>query len=222
MGYRFEDNVFACEASGVVIVLNLRTNRYAALPKPLADTLLALRNGKPHVHMQTQLEALCKAGVLTQALGDDFCWSAPDVAHPLSSVLDGSLPRAGFFGLCWATARRLFSIVRFKCQPLHRTIEHIRQRKLDCRVRSRHLRASLPAKHLAAFLDTRFLIPTQDRCLPWSIACLDAFAHRCADMTLVIGVRSDPFGAHAWVQQADTVLTDELDRVLPYTPILAV
>ncbi|MFP1130213.1 lasso peptide biosynthesis B2 protein [Asticcacaulis sp. W401b] len=222
MGYRFEGNVFACEASGVVIVLNLRTNRYAALPKTLADTLLALRDGKPHVHMQTQLEALCKAGVLTETYGNDFLWPTPDVNVPLSSILDGSLLRVGLFDLCEATARRLFSIVRFKCQPLHRTIEHIQRRKLDYAGRSRRHCVSLSAKHLAAFLDTRFLVPTQDRCLPWSIACLDAFAHRCADLTLVIGVRSDPFGAHAWVQQADMVLTDELDRVLLYTPILAV
>ncbi len=38
---------------------------------------------------------------------------------------------------------------------------------------------------------------------------------------LVIGVAL-PFSAHAWVQSGDTILTDALELVEPYTPILVV
>lgn len=75
---------------------------------------------------------------------------------------------------------------------------------------------------LAAFLDTRFVLSTQDKCLPWSIAMVDAFHQEGVSLSLVIGVRVDPFLAHAWVQYGDVVLSDDLDIVLPYTPILAV
>jgi hypothetical protein len=37
---------------------------------------------------------------------------------------------------------------------------------------------------------------------------------------LVIGVRSDPFSAHAWVQHHDVVLNDCLEQTNNYSPIL--
>ncbi|HCY01912.1 MAG TPA: lasso peptide biosynthesis B2 protein, partial [Erythrobacter sp.] len=34
--------------------------------------------------------------------------------------------------------------------------------------------------------------------------------------------RSDPFGAHCWVQHGEAVLNDTAEEVLRYTPILVV
>lgn len=41
------------------------------------------------------------------------------------------------------------------------------------------------------------------------------------DARLLIGVTM-PFSAHCWVQVGDTVLTDSLDLVLSFQPILSV
>jgi hypothetical protein len=38
----------------------------------------------------------------------------------------------------------------------------------------------------------------------------------------VIGVRTQPFGAHSWVQNGAVVLNDTPERVSSFTPILAV
>lgn len=40
--------------------------------------------------------------------------------------------------------------------------------------------------------------------------------------TFVIGVRSKPFAAHAWVQSGDIVLNDSVEHIQQYTPILAI
>jgi hypothetical protein len=37
---------------------------------------------------------------------------------------------------------------------------------------------------------------------------------------VVIGVRMHPFMAHCWVQRDEVVLSDDLDSVATYTPIL--
>jgi hypothetical protein len=38
----------------------------------------------------------------------------------------------------------------------------------------------------------------------------------------VLGVRMNPFSAHAWAQFGSIVLTDSLEQVREFTPILAV
>ena len=51
------------------------------------------------------------------------------------------------------------------------------------------------------------------------IAIRRVLAGKGCDARLVIGVTL-PFAAHCWVQLGSAVLTDPLDVVLPYTPIL--
>jgi hypothetical protein len=46
-------------------------------------------------------------------------------------------------------------------------------------------------------------------------------AHRLYP-SLVLGVRINPFAAHAWVQIGDRVLVGDYDQVRLFTPILVV
>ncbi|MGC6399030.1 lasso peptide biosynthesis B2 protein [Sphingomonas sp. FW199] len=74
---------------------------------------------------------------------------------------------------------------------------------------------------LAAALDRAGLLRTAEgACLPRAIAMRRLLARSGIDARLVIGVRL-PFLAHAWVEVAGTVMTDRLDAVLPFTPILS-
>ena len=71
----------------------------------------------------------------------------------------------------------------------------------------------------AAFQAARHFFPATDQCLARSIAMKRVLASQGCHADLVIGVAL-PFSAHAWVQFGDEVLTDPLDLVEPYTPIL--
>ncbi|MGV7122378.1 lasso peptide biosynthesis B2 protein [Sphingopyxis sp. 550A] len=73
----------------------------------------------------------------------------------------------------------------------------------------------------AAFQRARRYAPATDRCLERGIAMRRILARAGCDARLVFGVTL-PFAAHCWVQTGKAVLTDPLDVVLRYKPILAV
>ena len=61
-----------------------------------------------------------------------------------------------------------------------------------------------------------------DRCLPRSIALALRLARHGFAAQLVIGVRTNPFGAHSWTQHEGAVLNDSVEEVLRFKPILIV
>ncbi|WP_069049304.1 lasso peptide biosynthesis B2 protein [Blastomonas sp. RAC04] len=73
----------------------------------------------------------------------------------------------------------------------------------------------------AAFQRARHFVPAKDQCLVRSIAMRQVLASQGCHADLVIGVAL-PFSAHAWVQSGNNILTDPLELVEPYKPILVV
>lgn len=61
-----------------------------------------------------------------------------------------------------------------------------------------------------------------DRCLFHSLALVRFLAHQRVFPTWVIGVRAQPWGAHAWVQQEELLLDASPEHVCEYTPILTI
>jgi hypothetical protein len=74
---------------------------------------------------------------------------------------------------------------------------------------------------VTAFRNARRYLSQNDQCLVCGIAMSRMMARRGARVQLVIGVAL-PFVAHCWIQVGETVLSDTVDRVRPYTPILVV
>ncbi len=73
----------------------------------------------------------------------------------------------------------------------------------------------------AFYLSKRFL-PTTNKCLSRSIALTRRLLSNGIGANLVLGVRTMPFVAHAWVQINDLVLNDYAEDVQRYTPIWVV
>jgi hypothetical protein len=72
----------------------------------------------------------------------------------------------------------------------------------------------------AAIRRTARYTNAEDQCLAHGLAMRAMLARRGLASELVIGVRL-PFAAHCWVQLGETVLSDPLDRVLNFRPIVA-
>lgn len=72
----------------------------------------------------------------------------------------------------------------------------------------------------AAFRRATRYANAEDQCLAQGIAMRAMLARRGLASELVIGVRL-PFAAHCWVQLGETVLSDPLDRVQNFRPIVA-
>ncbi|ESQ84210.1 hypothetical protein AEAC466_10725 [Asticcacaulis sp. AC466] len=80
----------------------------------------------------------------------------------------------------------------------------------------------MPSRIIERYLASRRFISAQNECLRWSIAMVRYLRAYGYYPNLVLGVRMMPFGAHAWVQDGDTVLNDTVEQVSAYTPILVV
>lgn len=75
-------------------------------------------------------------------------------------------------------------------------------------------------KAAEAFRRARHYVSGIDECLSRGVAMRRYLAGKGCEARLVIGVTL-PFAAHCWVQLGSAVLTDPLDVVTPYQPILA-
>lgn len=64
------------------------------------------------------------------------------------------------------------------------------------------------------------MLSARDRCLLDSLALVGFLASAGIASQWVIGVKTGPFGAHAWVQRAGVVLNDQHTRAKAFTPIL--
>lgn len=61
-----------------------------------------------------------------------------------------------------------------------------------------------------------------DACLEDSLRLMEFLAAHRLDATLIIGVRTRPFGAHAWVELDGYVLNDEAAHVHQFTPLVII
>jgi hypothetical protein len=143
---------------------------------------------------------------------------------PVSSFLDDTLPPAR--ALLPALARLAVASSSLRWRGFHAVISRLRARK------TRKFGSSRPAQSArshgdalrvaAAFEACDNLIGSKDRCLPRSLAA----CHRMLDLGLaahlVVGVRLNPFHAHAWVQWGDCLVNERVDATRPFTPILVV
>jgi len=76
--------------------------------------------------------------------------------------------------------------------------------------------------HAAAFQGWAPFLPLSAKCLLRSFLLLRHLRRGGCDAVWVFGVRTWPFQAHCWLQAGDVVLDDHWERVVGYTPILAV
>lgn len=67
-----------------------------------------------------------------------------------------------------------------------------------------------------------FALTTNDRCLNDSLTLIHFLACQGFFPQWIIGVQTQPFCAHSWVQHSDVVLNDLPERVRGYQPILIV
>ena len=73
----------------------------------------------------------------------------------------------------------------------------------------------------ARFFRLRLLFYTaRNKCLFDSLVCWEFLRRWGFPSTFVIGVKMKPFGAHAWVQWGDLILTDAPEMVSNYRPLL--
>ena len=222
MPYALRDDLYCCIANDQTTFLDLKADRYFGLPEELDSTFQTwLMANKAGLNDQYVSERLITSGILTETTAS-VAFHQPRLPNVTRSALDlhpdqkrKNVPLSAFLHQHKA-ARRLTS------KSLWATIERLQSRKLK-RISSFPEKSEnefLPWVHV--FLRSGRLIYTQDQCLRRSLALIDYLAGKGCFPSFVMGVRRQPFGAHAWVQHDDMVLNDLVDHVTEYAPILAV
>ncbi len=204
-----------CVVDDELVLLDLVSDSYFQLRSAEAD---ALRNAALYKNISPHsLSLLKRAGILepkhhTTEISP-ITRRPPDV-----SLLDISSPGASSI----SSVARVSILVWWVRASLHLgrlagLVDSLRLAKIKCCGSKESL------NELAlSFVASRRWVPLATGCLPDSLALAFYLARRGFDVDLVVGVKLNPFAAHAWVQHRGVVLNDELDGVLDFTPILVV
>ncbi len=222
MKLAFRNDIFCRIVDGRAIILDLATGRYAS-PSPAASSILAEieADRSEAIPDHADLRALIDRGLLVPRTGvgqsHGFArWPQPD------QVYQGvSETRCGTSTILLALARQIGAAVDLRRFRLSQVVERLRLHKGRIDGARDHHDLHID-RSVRAFSAADRICSIQDRCLPRSIALVRALAAGGICGNLVLGVRTYPFMAHAWVQIAGSVVADDLDRVRDYSPILFV
>lgn len=211
MYFSVSSELRCCPMGEGYIFLCLRTDRYSLLQGAPADRFRRFLAGAAS---DCDIEWLAARQIV---VATEFAvpLAAPPIPQPRSSAIDGPIPAAGIAAVAVAIRAQRKARRDLARKSLGAIIEGLASaRRID---RPTDIEAS---RSLAsAFQRARRYAPAIDQCLVRGIAMRRLLVGR--DARLVIGVTM-PFSAHCWVQVGDTVLTDSLDLVLSFQPILSV
>ncbi|MBE0550539.1 MAG: lasso peptide biosynthesis B2 protein [Rubrivivax sp.] len=230
---RLAGHVRTCAMSDQVVLLDLRRNRYLALGLKQWEILSGTTNmppvGRPGGREDRQDDirrlsgSLLRQGILTSLPNHgahDDAVQSPDSsldvrgATPYSAIGANRVWRF-MVAATWAAAA-------LRLRSLRSIVDHVARRssRLD------HPEAAHQAglrDAVAAFEALRPLMFTaRDKCLYDSLALACFMASEGLKTQWVIGVKTQPFAAHSWVQAGTVVLNDLHENVRSFKPILVV
>lgn len=229
-------HVRACLSDGQVILLDLRRNRYLGVGGRCAVELAGVIDGWPVAgpgragtrsvaDIKSLTEPLWSQGLLTdrttarESTADiEPATASLEAEEQIASAIIGprracSIIQGTVSAAWWLRWRTLGSIAQAVAGRRHRLAPMV-----DHAAGLDSLRDAV-----AAYEKLRPLVlTTHDRCLHDSLALVAFLAHERMFPRWVIGVQTNPFGAHSWVQSGAVVLNDQHERVSKFKPLLVV
>jgi len=232
--YRWADHVRACSIEGQLVLLDLRLSKYIGISGPRLDALLPYIPGADARHAavapaadagdDTLVQQLIAKELLVHTCTDGP--AATPIPEPLQSACTNralpfsrrSLGDLASLAMAAIAARRWMN--RLSLAQIQDCVLRLRQHNLAGAEPANH--SELP-EAVASYVCLRpFLYSAHDQCLHDSLTLVGFLARRGLFPSWVIGVRTQPFAAHSWVQAGSIVLNDQHEHVRTYTPILVV
>jgi hypothetical protein len=222
MAVALKQDLSFCISNNHTVFLDLDADRYFCLPPALnAAFSRLLKRDATFDEADTDISALLKTGLFTTGSFVQMPIRPVEHSRPTQSALEDTFSTSTLGLMAAAATSQFATTVHLRKRSLPTVIERLRRRKAAMDRTASSL-AETSLRRLYSFLALRRVIPNQNRCLQRSIALFEFLSQGGTSPDLVIGVRMQPFAAHAWVQIGDMVLNDHLDEVLLYTPILVV
>jgi Transglutaminase-like superfamily len=232
---RLAPHVRACHSDGQVILLDLLRNKYLGVGGAHLPALASSVEGWPkYPPWEVAVAEPVDVGALTSPLLKQGLLTTQPVSQPLSPSLQEAVFSLDADDVIAGVALGTRRVCRFLRSAASASLGLRFHSLLSIAngVAARHARLEKPARpvSLEALSDTvgayqrlRPLVFTaHDRCLHDSLALAHFLASEGIFPRWVIGVRTRPFGAHAWVQSGSIVLNDQHEHVRQFQPILVV
>lgn len=204
MPYRIRSDIRHCAFTGRIICLDLSASRYFLLEEEAAEAFAALAEGAAN---NEQINWLAKRNLVETGVP---LTPPPPADHPAESLYDGPVAAPS----PWLLLEAIISQSR------------ARRRLSDQSLGALIVPTDLPSADFdrcqpvaAAFARSARYRDATDQCLVRALAMRTMLAHRGLGVDLVIGVTL-PFAAHCWIQAGAVVLSDPLDRVRNFKPLL--
>ena len=220
MNIQIQPNLLWCRANDRAVFLNLSNQRYFMLRAMQATTFEKWCAGEPLTIKD--LNAL--ASVLI-----DCPSPASDWRQQLHPSLDFPRPVQCTRDISEVSPNLNLVLMAFACHGIARiglksaSFSDLMRRLYDRKQARKEVSISCELlRAVATFAMTTRLLRSSDRCLQTSLALALFLAKLGHYPELVIGVKTAPWAAHAWVQTPDLVLNDDAEGVRAFTPILVI
>lgn len=231
--YLLAKHVYASRLDDSLVILDVRSNDYLAIPpeslpeleekligfSTLFSTLPSSSKSEPIV------DTLFERGILTESPTGH---AASPITISASSAVPPGVRRQRHRSVSFLQALRFSASVLYvwQClrrQQLERALNRLRILQRFNNNRTKKCAPDQALHLLDSFLRMRTLTYTaHEHCLFNALILAEFLIRHGVGATFVIGVRTKPFGAHAWVQIADSVIDDRLEAIQNFTPILTV
>ena len=213
MTYRLAPDVHFALVDRRAVILDVAADRYRLLDGRLARVLVSLSQVAT-TEDEHALDALRRAHILIPGDGP--------IASPACPTIESSALEATPTIDCLRGVRRLSTtliatVLRLRLLGLKSALDLARRKAIARTLVHDERKAIAMACSFAAF---RPRIPIARICLRDSLTLFSLLVEAELDIQLVLGVRLDPFVAHSWVQTGSIVLSDDIEAVAEFTPIL--
>jgi hypothetical protein len=236
--YFLSPHVHVCVAGKQVVLLDLQSDKYLSLayehpighwvqgwPGRLATAARETSSSEPAEGVPNGLLAkMISRGLIVKdpAKGKE---AAPAVTQePRATLVEYDLtarPHTTFAQFLRLFSAHMAARWSLKQRPIKDVVEAACHRKSHAPWPPLSIRVVRPI--VASFLHLRpWLYTSRDACLLDSLTLVNFLAGYGVFPQWVFGVKTDPFFAHCWVQQADVVFNDTADHVRGFSPILVV
>lgn len=205
----------SCEIGDLTIFLDVRRDRYLAIPSVIAKEVRERHYSKVPTKILDQIQAwgwteAADSGIFEQKT------AIPQATEELSAITrDGPIS----YGLIRSA---FFSVFVTKWAQKVLRLEWLLNRISMANASAPVAQGASMAQIVRAFEATDRVIFGAKACLTRSLALhrlLAANGHRSA---LVFGVRLNPFRAHCWLQQNNVVINDTIEQIGMFRPLRAV
>ena len=234
--------VFVSATRHGVVFLDLRRNRYSAIGcsdslklsehldgLPILETWRAERSGACNASSDNSglMNSLVSANIVT--LCPRAACEIESTRIPLNGVLTSigdEITAAPLVGL-WQIAVFLYyltwSAISLRLLRFHRVVRSVHRRRQAALRIGYKFDLSRTSELVAAFRGIRpYFFLAKDNCLLHALTLVNFLAHYGEFPVLVFGIKTDPWGAHAWVQSERYLLDCNPENVCHLEQILGV